>query len=165
MILTFQPSKLKEEEKIKELDEYEERDSKDLKTIEGRIARLLGDLEKSEIYCQTLSYSVLWHRLFTEHNRGKDIENRILDPVTLLGDYCRLYEDKRLGLQDRLYYPLKFSLIFTSNAFSMLLPYLPCYFSKCNETFTNISELIEKGEALNKKEIFGRISKEVYKDQ
>ena len=118
-------------------DIKEEADSLDEEEILKRIERCLGGLSGYNSYRLKRSYSDLWHRLFTTYNKGKSQDERIVSPVGILEEYCRLYNGHS-ELKKILDSPIEFNNKFVSVSFNIELDKLWMYYKRGQDTLIGV---------------------------
>lgn len=145
---------------IEHLIKTETSDYDNEEEILKRLKRCLGRLSRYDSYRLKRSYSDLWHRLFTEYNKGKSQDERIESPIGILEEYCRLYEN-HLKLLDRLDSPREFSDKFVSVSFNIELDKLWMYYKRGQDTLIDVQIGVEE-KTLNNNDVSQMITNNFY---
>lgn len=141
-------------------DNEEEENSLDEEKILERLEVCLGRLSRNDSYRLERSYSDLWHRLFTTYNKGKSQDERIVSPVGILEEYCRLYKN-HFELQECLDSPLDFNNKFVNISLRVRLNLLAKYYKGCQETLREVHIRVEE-KTLNNHDVYQRIVNNFY---
>jgi len=157
------PSRPKQENSfgvsITELDRLQEEETLDEEAILTRLEECLGSISKTDSYELKRSYSDLWHRLFTDFNQGKEPDERMVGPVGILEEYCRL-KDNHIELV-KLASPKEFSDNFVDVSFKLKLDMLGPFYFECQKTLREVSIEVEN-KNFNKEGIYYKINRTFY---
>ena len=141
-------------------DNEEEKNSLDEEKILERLEACLGELSEDDSYRLKRSYSDLWHRLFTTYNKGKNQDEKMVGPVGILEEYCRLYEN-HFELQEIIDSPLVFNNRFVDVSLRVKLNLLAKYYKGCQKTLREVHIGVEE-KTLNNNDVYKKINDNFY---
>ena len=141
-------------------DDKEEENSLDEEKILERLEVCLGKLSEDDSYRLKRSYSDLWHRLVTTYNQEKNQDEKIVSPVGMLEEYCRLYKN-HFELQDNIDSPIEFNDKFIDISLRIDLEFLAQYYKRGQNTLRMVHIGVEE-KTLNNNDVYKEINDNFY---